>query len=355
MAAVVMVQPQERARLGGHEVREVLDRYDIGKVSEARVFDRGSSKSPKVRIRSLNGEYLLKRCAPGQDDPVRISLRHDFQLSLQEDGYPSAAIIRSRDGESFVQRGSRIYELFEFVGGRRFNRSPLQARQAGYEMARMHDHFRSWSGAVPSGSGFHAKSGVADAMQQLPVRLCPDDPHRRRGMTTICKSLAALFEDAHARIEALGHSDAIRTVLHGDWHPGNVLYDGNDICAVLDFDSIHHGSRVADLANGLLQFTMQIGDLDDVDHWPDSLELPLLASIRAGYDEGTFEPLEENEMAMIPWLMIEALIVESIAPIAARGRFGSIPGDRFLRHIERQIGWIRPRVDELVAQMGASS
>ena len=54
---------------------------------------------------------------------------------------------------------------------------------------------------------------------------------------------------------------------------------------------------------------------------------------------------------MLPWLMIEALVVESIAPIAARGRFGTIPGDRFLRHIERQIGWIRPRIDELVMRL----
>jgi len=346
-----MTQSQERAQIGRHEVQEVLEQYGLGHIYEARTFDRGSSKSPKVRIKALEGNYILKRCAPGQDDPDRVQLRHAVQLSLQEQGYPTAGLVKARDGRSFVQRGSRIYELFQFIEGRRFNRTPLQSKAAGYEMARLHDHFNSWEDGVPSGRGYHGKLGVKESMQRLPELLSPDDPHLRRGMVTICNSLESLFADAHERIEALGYAELPRTIVHGDWHPGNLIYDGNDVAAVLDFDSIRSEPRVSDLANGLLQYTMQIGDLDDVDHWPESLEVSLLDAFRTGYDKGTFEPLEQKELAMIPLLMIEALVVESIAPIAERGRFGSIPGDRFLRHIEREIGWIRPRVNELVARM----
>ncbi|MDG2200601.1 MAG: phosphotransferase [Phycisphaerales bacterium] len=346
-----MAQPDERARIGRHEIQEVLGHYDLGQIYQARSFERGSSKSPKARIKALEGEYLLKRCAPGQDDPDQIQQRHQIQLSLQEQGYPIAGLVRTMDDGSFVQRGSRVYELFHFIQGRRFNRSTSQAKAAGYEMARMHDHFIGWKGESPSSRGYHGKLGVMESMQRLPDRLSPDDPHRHRGMLAICRSLSKLFADAHDRIEALGYSQLSRTIVHGDWHPGNLIYEGNDVAAVLDFDSIRKEPRVSDLANGLLQHTMQIGDLDDVDHWPESLELPLLDAFRTGYDEGTFEPLEQNELAMIPWLMIEALVVESIAPIAERGRFGSIPGDRFLRHIEREIGWIRPRVQELVSRM----
>lgn len=337
--------------MGTHEVQEVLAQYDLGRVTEARAFRRGSSKSPKVRLRTLEGIFILKRCAPGQDDPDRLALRHRIVASMQEHGCPIAAIHPTRAGDTFVRRGSRLYELFQFIEGRRFGRGPRQARASGYEMARMHDQFMDWDGPVPDGRGYHDTSGVEQALMLLPERLCPDDPHRLRGVATICRSLVALFGDAHDHVEQLGYASSPRTIVHGDWHPGNLLFEGDDVVAILDFDSIRHEPRVLDVANGMLQFTMQIGAAEDIDRWPDSLDLPLLEAMRHGYDSGTFEPLEPNEIAMLPWLMIEALVVESIAPIAARGRFGSIPGDRFLRHIERQIGWIRPRIDELVSRL----
>ncbi len=337
--------------MGSHEVQEVLGHYRLARVKEARAFNRGSSKSPKVLLRTLDGDFILKRCAPGQDDPDRLASRHRIVSMMEEHGCPIAGVVPSTDGETFIRRGSRLYELFRYVEGRRYRRNGPQAHASGYEMARMHDLLQDWDGPLPEGSGYHEASGVETALQRLPERLCPDDPHRRRGMTAICRSLAALFGEAHSNVDRLGYGAAVRTIVHGDWHPGNVLFDGDEIVAILDFDSIRHEPRVLDVANGMLQFTMQIGSADDIDRWPDALDLFQLESMRRGYDAGTFEPLEPQEIAMLPWLMIEALVVESIAPIAVRGQFGSIPGDRFLRHIERQIGWIRPRIDDLVSKL----
>jgi hypothetical protein len=45
----------------------------------------------------------------------------------------------------------------------------------------------------------------------------------------------------------------------------------------------------------------------------------------AGYDEGSGRPLSGPERASLPWLMIEALTIESIVPIAATGSFARIP------------------------------
>jgi len=236
--------------MGGHEVQEVLAQYDLGRVIEARAFRRGSSKSPKVRVRTLDDVFILKRCAPGQDDPDRVALRHRIVIAMQEHGCPIAAIVPTRDDGTYVQRGSRLYELFGFVEGRRYGKGPRQARSSGYEMARMHDQFMHWDGPTPAGSGYHGLPGVEEALLQLPDRLCPDDPHRRRGIDTICRSLAALFGEAHGHIERLGYASSKRTIVHGDWHPGNLLYDGDDVVAILDFDSIRREPRTLDIANG---------------------------------------------------------------------------------------------------------
>jgi hypothetical protein len=42
----------------------------------------------------------------------------------------------------------------------------------------------------------------------------------------------------------------------------------------------------------------------------------------------------------MPWLMIEALIVEAVAPIAATGMFAGYPGEDFLRMVRRKVEWM---------------
>ena len=42
---------------------------------------------------------------------------------------------------------------------------------------------------------------------------------------------------------------AVTTVLHGDFSPWNLLYEGEDLTGVIDFEATHLNYRVADFAN----------------------------------------------------------------------------------------------------------
>ena len=55
-----------------------------------------------------------------------------------------------------------------------------------------------------------------------------------------------------------------------------------------------------------------------------------------------------DELAALPWLMTEALILESVIPIAATGTFGHLSGSRFLRMVEGKVHWIEPRAEKLI-------
>src|SRR5262245_16530355 len=81
-----------RERFEAHELAIVLSHYDLGVIDQVRGYPRGSRKSPKLFIRSRDGEFLLKRRAPGQDDPYRVAFDHALQLRLAEQGYPVAGL-----------------------------------------------------------------------------------------------------------------------------------------------------------------------------------------------------------------------------------------------------------------------
>ena len=54
-----------------------------------------------------------------------------------------------------------------------------------------------------------------------------------------------------------------------------------------------------------------------------------------------------DELEALPWLMTEALVLESVIPIAATGSFGRLSGSGFLRMIEAKVHWITPRAERL--------
>jgi Ser/Thr protein kinase RdoA (MazF antagonist) len=85
--------------------------------------------------------------------------------------------------------------------------------------------------------------------------------------------------------------------------------------------------------------------------WPDTLDVRRMKALVAGYHDEA-EPLSADELAAVPWLMVEALILESVMPIAATGRFGPLSGHAFLGMVERKVRWIRKRARKLVEYLG---
>jgi Ser/Thr protein kinase RdoA (MazF antagonist) len=338
-----MSRQPERLQLGPSETREVLDHYDIGDITDAAHYDRGSRRSPKSIIRALSGTYLLKRRAPGQDDMNRIRFQHAVQVHLEQHGCSVAGLLRTKgSGSTTVRRGSRIYELFHFIEGTRFDSSIEQVRSAGLAMSRMHEACMAWSGPSPSGVGYHGSPDVERGFTLIRDRI--------ESIEIYCRPLQDIFSEAHARVDELGWADLPRTIVHGDWHPGNLLFRGDDVAALLDFDSTRSAPRVSEFANGSLQFAMRFGEPANV-ALPESPHLPAVIAMQNGYDAGTFEVLEDHERAMIPWLMIEALIVEGIVPLAMQGRFGHVPAPIFLQHMQRTSRWIRNNADEIIDRM----
>ena len=98
-----------------------------------------------------------------------------------------------------------------------------------------------------------------------------------------------------------------------------------------------------DVANAALQFSMRTGPTEDPTRWPEGVSHHRIRGLLDGYDQAAGEALSPAERRSVPWLIIEAMIVESVLPIAATGRFAHLPGTRFLSMIEQKVRWLRPR------------
>jgi len=337
-------------RYGAHELAMVLSHYDLGPIDRIRRYVRGSRRAPKLRLTAARGEFMLKRRAPGKDEARRVSFSHELQLYLERRKYPVAGLIKTRtDGQSVLVLHGRTYEMFRFVEGERDDKSLGSAGQSGRALGHFHRLLRgyevSYRGAMGS---YHASGTIESAIKQAPTMITaagPADPEAE--LAQRCQYLYEAYHDAAERAGAAGIAEQARGVIHGDWHPGNLLYRDGAVVAVLDFDSARYEARIIDLANAALQFSMKMDDPKDLDNWSSKLDVERIRALVWGYNETVGEPLTTEERSAVPWLMVEAIILESILPIAATGRFGELSGSAFLRMIERKVRWLRPRAEKL--------
>jgi homoserine kinase type II len=328
--------PRGGAHFGTQELIKVLSCYDIGPVLDIKTLSVGNKKAPKVIIKSENGKFLLKRRALGKDDPYRVAFAHSIQNYLEKKKYPVASIIPTHGGKISVLRlEEKTYELFGFVDGVRYDASEEATVEAGRQLAFMHEYLDAFvSEFKPLRGIFHDSTPVRRHLKSIGFGM---NSNGNGKLMKLVDDLMLVYNQASTRVNELGFDSWHEQVIHGDWHPGNILFKNKKIVAVIDFDSVRFAPPVIDLANGMLQFSIVGGRPNPID-WPAYCDLAKLVQFFIGYTEKI--QLEEYKILALVDLMIETMIAEAVLPIAATGFFGNLSGLDFLQMILRKTSWL---------------
>ena len=336
--------------ISGRDLAIVLSRYDLGAVDRISDYKRGSRNSPKMHIVSSMGEFLLKRRAPGHDEYSRVVFAHSIQATLTEHRFPVAGLVSTTEGSTLVQHEGRIYELFRFITGKRFDKSNPAASEAGRVLAHFHSILLNPHDDPVVGDGtFHRSKQIPEVLGSLSSILSTHEKSTElEGIDDTIAYIRQQYEISAEKVQKLEWNSLEPQIVHGDWHPGNMLYDDTEIIAVIDFDSLRFQPRVTDVANGALQFSMRMGTAEKVESWGEGFRGHTIQSFVQAYDQFSQVPLFPSERAMIPDLMVEALIVEGVIPIWKTGSFGSVKGSTFLRLVEKKLKWLEPRMQRVI-------
>ena len=337
------------AHFGAEELAQVLSHYDVGVIHEIKPLAAGNHRAPKMVIISGKGKFLLKRRPKGKDDIYHVSFAHAIQIHLAQRGFPVTALISTSDEKStMLQLDHHIYELFKFVSGTRYDGSAASTVEAGRQLAVLHQNLADFGCEwKPLQSSFHDSSVVR---RHLKTTGGGQAGRAEQGMQDVSDILMTLYNASSVRVNELGFDSWPQQVVHGDWHPGNMLFAEHQLAAVLDFDSAKISPTVTDLANGMLQFSIVGGRPHPAD-WPSYLDQAKLVQFLDGYREKS--RLEKNKVSALPDLMMETMIAEAILPIAATGTFGTLSGLDFLKMIRRKAEYIDAHRQTLCEAIGA--
>ncbi|MBL4698162.1 MAG: phosphotransferase [Phycisphaerales bacterium] len=343
-----------RQQLSQREIDHVLGHYNLGPIHSINELAAGSVYSPKVVVGSDRGKLLLKRRARGLDLPPVVAFSHEVILGCIERGVCVPPMLGTKaDNNSMVQFEDHVYELFVFIDGIGFDRSA----------AMINDHARE------SGSLLGELHRVLDQITtsfEGPVEPTAIDTTR---LNTLGQSLG-ISEQTHEHFERmLGYGDELakanatgNAIVHGDWHPGNMIYRGNKIVAVCDFDNTRIGSRVREVAQAMVHFSLkapaQGQRAQDCDPAP---ELGALKHFWGGYcsayaDE-SLAPMNPSACSLraCAGLMGPAMIDEALAAVPAQSSNGPSEQTRsMLVAVARKALWLDEHQSELITKLHKS-
>ncbi|MFG0298036.1 MAG: phosphotransferase [Phycisphaerales bacterium JB047] len=235
-----------RQQLSQREIDEVLRHYQIGQVNNIRELPEGSVYSPKVILDTDRGPLLLKRRARGLDMPGLVCFGHEVLLGCLAQGLCVPPLLATKDtGNSMVQHNDHIYELFVFIEGERFNpRQPAHARELGSLLSETHramDNIRTTFEPA-------SETETIDLSRLTPLQSAALDLP-----TGLVEGFTRVMQYGHELAQANARPPAI---VHGDWHPGNMIFRGDTLVAVCDFDNTRMGSREREVAQALMHASL---------------------------------------------------------------------------------------------------
>lgn len=339
------------ARGGAHfsseELAQVLSHYEVGVIDHVKPLSAGNKRAPKMVITSEEGKFLLKRRAKGKDDFYRVAFAHAVHTHLAKKGFPVASLVPTCDeNNTILQLDNHIYEFFKFVEGSRYDGSTQATIDTGMQLAKVHRYLADFAcEPKPLKGSFHDSSTVRRHLKAIGAE---KNSGSNRKLQTTVEALMHLYNFSSVRVNELGFDSWDEQVVHGDWHPGNMLFSKRKLTAVLDFDSVKISPIITDLANGMLQFSI-VGNRPNPADWPAYLDQSKLVQFLSGYRKVI--RLSKNKRYSLLDLMIETMIAEAVLPIAATGFFGNLSGTDFLRMIRRKTEWIDKNRNDLTKAM----
>ncbi len=284
------------------QLQSLVDKFDLGRVTrmDKPIDTQCNTTEP---FRTGRGMFML-RARHGDEFAERVEYIHAAMDNLRVGGFPVPEVMRTPEGSGCVVWGERIVEVHRYIP---------------------HD-----TGVHRDWARMHSAAGALGDLHRIlcerPMNITPVNPELRNDigpdsiLTFLEDGEANLEEAAESRADARQALDIVREAkeallplvdgynqrigqlpwltVHGDYHFWNILYRGDGIAGVVDYDFLQERERLFDIAYALqsaityLSAThqRQLTDYGQlawhhiqswVEYYNDTTHLPLTAEERA--------------------------------------------------------------------------
>ncbi|HOX37114.1 MAG TPA: phosphotransferase [Candidatus Brocadiia bacterium] len=237
------------------EIDETLLRNDLPAQYDALdksfgIRDGGGTGNRSFILKSGGSEWFLRVRNPKYDDKPAMDFELDLLLRLKAGGLPVHPPILSRDGHPWGYAGDFTVQLFPFIRGTMFeDGNPEQIKEAARILREWHKLAMPLCGDLRKPWEREDSFMIAFAGRDLALQGATDQSQ----MSELLRTTDAIHQLLR-RLPPKTFWSLPQTIVHADYHPANMLFDGSRMVGLFDFDYSCEHPRLKDLANALIYF-----------------------------------------------------------------------------------------------------
>lgn len=262
--------------ISDEELAELLSRFDLGAPLAFKGIAEGVENS-NFLLETETGRFILtvyEKRVREEELPFFLGLMR----WLAQHGYPSAAPVTDRQGETLQRMRGKPCAIIEFLPGLSVRRpTAAHCREAGEGLARLHLAGEGFPLSRPNDLGQEAWAPMFAGLRNDAEKLKP--------------GLAAQIEGDLARIAAAWPSGLPTGVIHADFFPDNVFFQAGKFAAAIDFYFACVDALAYDIAVALNAWCFEADG---------SFNITSARALLAGYE--AHRPLTVAERAALPIL-----------------------------------------------------
>ncbi len=264
-----------------------------------------------------------------------IEGQHHLMLFLHDHGFPVAPPLLTREKETYVNVTGIPWSLYPFIDGKPLEPTNLrQLRAAGEALARYHRLMEKYSGEPPISQELFPKlfDGQLNEFRKHAVTL--EESKSKLGISESLNHFKPCLSEIETEMKSLRYDSLPHTVIHGDYKPGNILFEGDNVAAVIDFGRSRNEARLFDIAK-------MIGGLVGAND--NTTFMDMTAAFLTGYNEvSLLDTLEKKALIPLVQARLASKAMDRLVRLTEEGDDPDNPrrAERFNLLVQR-LDWVR--------------
>jgi Ser/Thr protein kinase RdoA (MazF antagonist) len=244
----------EKVTPNNKELLNLLAYYNIGEIKN--IYDSGGLNNINLVVETKCDKFLFKqirKSRPMKINSERISFKHSVICHLIAYDFPTPGLFKTKDGNTFVDRGNYFYELYEYVNGTTYEYgNDIQLKNTGRILAKFHVLVNGFN-SVSENSEREDKR-VEEYLDELQYNAQKECCSKKENVF-VRESIQYAKEQFFEAKDRINKFDFCETIIHGDLNPRNLKFQQDEVIGMFDYDFTRNGERIHDLSIGLIKFT----------------------------------------------------------------------------------------------------
>jgi Ser/Thr protein kinase RdoA (MazF antagonist) len=232
------------------KIQKICSEYDIGNHVSVKKVEEGILNDNHV-LETTTGKYFIKSVrekAKGQ-----LSMIYGVESFMKSAGIPAVAMLKTKSGDIFIADDTEVYTLYPFIEAENSsNYSGDDYRIMGKMLGKIHVAGSGDVSGIPNLKQFKRPADETIMERLKNYREEIKNKNNQDEMDKIFSEYIDFKLITAPKIKDVGLPND--TLIHGDYHPGNLLMDKQtrEIIGVCDWEKTEFGPRAYELARSLL-------------------------------------------------------------------------------------------------------